>query len=122
MIVDSASEATQRGLAVSDGQTIDRYRDHRGNIEDSESIVTADRQQTCIRTHDREVLTNGQRSAGQRDGSAQAGLEVYRAARWCARDSVSERAGSGVGEIGHGAGKTAVFKRLQVQRAAVSFR
>ena len=29
---------------------------------------------------------------------------------------------SGVGEIGHGAGKTAVFKRLQVQRAAVSFR
>ena len=116
MIVDSASEATQRGLAVSDGQTIDRYRDQRG------SIVTADRQQTCIRTHDREVLTNGQRSAGQRDGSAQAGLEVYRAARWCARDSVSERAGSGVGEIGHGAGKTAVFKRLQVQRAAVSFR
>src|SRR5262249_44830745 len=85
----------------------------RSNVEYTGTVIAADCDDSCSWSGDSHVLGDRQGCAGQRDGAAQASLEVYRAPRGRPGNSIPERARSVISEVGDGTGNAAGLQQLQ---------
>jgi hypothetical protein len=98
--------------AVGDGQSRDGDGNRRRDGEHLEHLIAADRDHVCPRTCDIDDLGDVQSGAGQRNGAAQTGLELHRAACLCRGNGIAERARSCVGEARDRARDAAALQAL----------